>query len=246
MIRRYLQIKECLKETLELFNDGQLFTNRHDEALSELISSLQPIEEAVVTLSKKNTNLMSAEGAMKFIHAALSKQTSAFSKQLLELVMKRYNERRNEEIISLLLLLQTGSFPKSTQGFEYSSKAQIKRTANELIGRLFPDSEVVHSDETSASRSPQSVQEGIQSLTQVAEKTIDKNLEKDLKLFEATGEKSQRLKKLYDALVSIQPTSTSCEQVFSVAGSFKTKIRNRIMPRKLSILVWLKYYFVKN
>lgn len=63
-------------------------------------------------------------------------------------------------------------------------------------------------------------------------------------VLEANGEKSQRLEKLYLAAKSIKPTSTDCEQAFSIAGSFKTKIRNRLTPKMLNILVWLKYYFV--
>ena len=90
------------------------------------------------------------------------------------------------------------------------------------------------------------IQDGIAKLLKPAEKSINKNLEKDIKLFEASGEKSSRLIKIHDALKSIQPTSTDCEQLFSIASSIKTKVRNRMRSEILETLVWLKDYFIKN
>lgn len=115
--------------------------------------------------------------------------------------------------------------------------------------RLFPDSGLDLTDETKVIESdhcPASFQDGIYSFTQPLKKISDKSLDNEFNLLLATDEKSQRLQKLLNALLSIQPTSTSCEQVFSVAGSFKTKIRNRLTPQKLKMLVWLKYYFSSN
>ena len=50
----------------------------------------------------------------------------------------------------------------------------------------------------------------------------------------------------YNALLTIQATSTITERVFSVAGIFKTKIRNRMQSKNLNILVFLKYYFLRS
>jgi hypothetical protein len=40
------------------------------------------------------------------------------------------------------------------------------------------------------------------------------------------AQKQKKLEKTISALETIQPTSTSSERTFSVAGSFSTKVRN--------------------
>lgn len=213
--------------------------------MSDLLSALEPVQESVIKLSHHNSNLLIAEAAVKFIHQSLSSLQSSFALELLESVMARYNARRNEEIISLLLFLHTGSYPKSSSIFEYSNKTTIKRTASKLMDRLFPVVTTPSQEVQSGAGGKPSMQDGINELTKRSDK-VEGSLEKDFKLLEALGEKSVRLNHLHQALLTIQPTSTSCEQVFSVAGSFKTKVRNRMSPEKLGILVWLKYFFTKR
>lgn len=252
MIRRYLEIKSHLKAALELFNDGQLFQSRYDDTLAELSAVLQPIEEAVVTLSKHSSNIMIAEVAIKFIYQKLNSINSSLAKDLAETVLTRYNQRRNEKDLSLLLFLETGAYPKSSFKFKYSPKKDILETAAAMLKQLFPDEEPTSQEQEGyGSDENMSLQDGIDKFTERVHQhqvraTVTEYLDKDIKMFEATGEKSQRLTKLHNALMSFQPTSTSCEQAFSVAGSFKTKVRNRMSPEKLRILLWLKYYFTKR
>lgn len=121
----------------------------------------------------------------------------------------------------------------------------MKKVANKLIDRLFPDiTKPQQEQQTASSNGNPSLEDGLNEMTKQASKS-ETNLDKDFKLLEASGEKSSRLEKLHNALLSIQPTSTSCEQVFSIAGSIKTKLRSRMKPKTLSILVWLKKYFSK-
>lgn len=72
------------------------------------------------------------------------------------------------------------------------------------------------------------------------------SIDSDLKAFEGTRERTERLNKLYIALKSIQATSTEVERTFSVAGNFKTKVRSRLSEEKLDILVNLKYHFLNK
>jgi hypothetical protein len=46
-------------------------------------------------------------------------------------------------------------------------------------------------------------------------------LDKDFEVLESTGDKTLRLVKLYKALLTIKPTSTICEQAFSVEDTSK-------------------------
>lgn len=253
MVRRYLVVKKDIVKALEMFNDGQLYTIRHDEALQELSDSLGPVEVSVTTLSKHSSNLIVAEAAIKYVVESLETFQSKLATDLVKAVTDRYSARRNKQALSLMLFLHTGSYPHadSKPGFEYSSKADIKRFANALSERLFshdataaaPIEDPQEEDEPTGSHNL-SIQDKIDELMKPTGKpTASANLDKDIKLFEATKEKSQRLEKLYNALFSIQPTSTSCEQAFSVTGSFKTKVRNRLEPNNLKVLAWLSSYF---
>ena len=65
----------------------------------------------------------------------------------------------------------------------------------------------------------------------------------EMKLLEATGKRPETLTKLYNCLSSIKPTSVESERAFSCAGNFISKIRARITPSTLNLLVFLKDYF---
>lgn len=97
-VKRYLEVKTYMKTTLELFNDGQLFTSRYDDDLKEILLALEHINDTVTLLSKRNANLMEAEGAVIHIIETLSSTvtTSELSARLLESVLKRYRQRRNQ------------------------------------------------------------------------------------------------------------------------------------------------------
>ena len=72
------------------------------------------------------------------------------------------------------------------------------------------------------------------------------NLDKEFRLFQATGKRTDGLEKLYKALLTIKPTSTASERVFSVSGVFKNKLRNKLSCEVLDALVFLKYYFANQ
>ena len=72
-------------------------------------------------------------------------------------------------------------------------------------------------------------------------------LDKELKMIEGNlGKRTNNLEQLYQALITIKPTSVDCERVFSVAGNFCTKIRSKLGAETLSNLVFLKYYFMHS
>lgn len=78
----------------------------------------------------------------------------------------------------------------------------------------------------------------------------ESNWEKDFKMFEATKQQTESLNQLMQALKTVQATSTIVERVFSVAGSFVTKVRNprrnRLAPKKTNMLVFLEYFFLRE
>ena len=58
-----------------------------------------------------------------------------------------------------------------------------------------------------------------------------------------TGQLSGKLLKLKHALLTVQPTTTDIESLFSVTGKIVTPIRNRLSDKMLNALIFLKCYF---
>jgi hypothetical protein len=57
------------------------------------------------------------------------------------------------------------------------------------------------------------------------------------------GTRTDNLQKLYNALLTIKPTSTDVERVFSTTNWYCSKIRSRLSDKSLSALVFLKFYY---
>lgn len=140
-------------------------------------------------------------------------------------------------------MLKTGTYPTDTVDLEYSSKRDIKKTAEILIARLF-GADLVEHDAVEPERSTNfNIDSGMDQYMKSCLKRPKSSLDKEFSLLESTKTRTTPLENLLLALMSLKPTSTVCEQAFSTASSFKTKSRNRMSPEKLNILVWLKYYF---
>lgn len=71
-------------------------------------------------------------------------------------------------------------------------------------------------------------------------------IKKEFLLFEQTGKRSPNLESLYKALLSVKPTSTENERVFSISGNVVNKIRNRLSDKAINALVFLKAYFIRQ
>lgn len=169
-----------------------------------------------------------------------------FSRKILLSLMDRYKERRNKHLVSLLILLQTKSYPKKSKFVNYSSDKETKQTATALMNRLFPNesksNESEEDEQNNHNTAQNSLRECVNSM--LMPKSNEKlTLSKEIDCMVLTKERSMRLEKLYIALKSVQPTSTSCEQTFSTSGAVKNKVRNRLNSDHLNKLVLLRYHF---
>jgi hypothetical protein len=70
-------------------------------------------------------------------------------------------------------------------------------------------------------------------------------VKKEMNLFEATKNRPSNLEKLYNALMTIPPTSVESERAFSSASLFVTKNRNRLKPETIHALSFLRQFFRK-
>ena len=246
MVKRYLEVRECIAKALDNWDENERFTNIHDDCLQELVCVLEPIQQVVLTLSKSDSNLLVAEGAMQFVLEKLKSLSSPIAARMFESLLQRYNERRNKDFLSLLMFLQTRQYPQNNSIFCYSSKAIIKMYAKDLSRRIFPSTTVGQADSATPENDENlsDIDKSISLFMTPSSSKIDsENLIQDLKIFEATGSRSDRLDILHKALLSLKPTSTDCERAFSIKGIFKNKTRNRLSSTKLNWLIWLKNFF---
>ena len=62
-------------------------------------------------------------------------------------------------------------------------------------------------------------------------------------LFESNPtDRPERLQKLYNALLTVKPTSVEPERAFSIMNYFCTKLRNRMHDSVLDALVFVRQY----
>lgn len=125
-------------------------------------------------------------------------------------------------------------------------RIKIKQKALKLFSRSFPEVENLGTSDDSIQviQVGSNIQDGIDRMIKPSNKPDVGSLDKDFPILVSQTARPERLEKLYKALLSIKPTSTACELTLSVDLSFKTRIRNRLSPKKLNALTCLKYYFV--
>jgi hypothetical protein len=240
----------CYGLTLLTVLQNLSFTEEHDDVLKEILDVLTPIEEAVVKLSAEDSNLIIAEGAINFVCVSLKQQNTELSRNMLKALQVRVSQRRKQDLVTLIIFLCNGKYPKNNEFLKYSSKPLVKELAVKLYDRMFPSNNSRVENEEPEEQDVSEVFNIEASISSFQQKQQNSDLintvDKDLKYFELTGNHPKSLQLLYDALLSIRPTSTFNEQVFSVAGNFKNKIRNRTSEKTLNALVWLKIFFSRT
>lgn len=212
-------------------------------------------------MSKQSSNLLTADGTLLYVFQELESVVDfPLASEFLSNLKSRIEQRRNKDLISLLYFLHHGVYPQSNEYFGYASKHKVKTLATAIMDRLFPktspepdvesaidDDAVEHvPDSESLNQSYNKLQMCISSFTTPKSQNMGNlNMEREFKLFEVNkGKRSERLQKLYNALLTVKPTSTSSERVFSVAGTIKTKLRNQMSSDTLNALIFLKFYFL--
>ena len=65
-------------------------------------------------------------------------------------------------------------------------------------------------------------------------------VQKECEVFEASGIRLANLQTLYEALLTIQPTSVEAERSFSACGLFVTKLRSRLHDSTIDALRFIR------
>lgn len=254
MIERYLEIKDAVRMTTAEF-EHQNLSVEEENILESFMTILKPIELAIIELSKNETNLLHAEAVFLFIEKTLSKIQTPIATKILESMFIRINERRNCILVTSIMFLNSGIIPNNTKYIHYCTERKVKEYLSLVFSRHFPyrmqsenSSEAIISSVIAVPSLYETLQSTISSLEVNIKDSQDDmtTLLNDLKIFEATRVRTEKVEKLFQALLTIRPTSTVCERVFSVSGNFNTKLRASLKYKTLNNLVFLKYYFLNE
>jgi hAT family C-terminal dimerisation region len=220
-------------------------------------------------LSKNSATLLTAEGVYKFLFEKLDEFGTDLSKNLSKQIKKRMDERRDKILMTLIIFLESGNIPRSNKYFDYSTKDAAIALAVEIFERIHPsaydstqydDLEEVIEKITSESEDDESLnttilnkhslqqqlEVAISSITHVEEQNEASTtlLKKDFLLLSNSKTRTDNLNILFNELLTIKPTSTATERVFSIAGLTKTKIRTRLNFETFNPIIFLKYAFL--
>jgi len=260
MIKRVILIKSCIESALNKLNEKELFYTIDFDFLDELVKILDPLEEAITIMSKNNCDLLIAEGSIKFIFQRLRENKTSLSKEIFYSLKNQITKRRNKELISLIKFLQTISFDFIDQNdeiFIYSSKKEIITFAQKVYERLFPDEdeniltttiETIEDDlfQLENENLQKNLKDFIEEEKKTTKKIKNETIKNDINISITNGELTFKLRKLFNALLTIQPSSISSERSFSVAKRFVSANRNRLSDELINCFVYLNFYFKKK
>lgn len=258
MISEFLKLRNCINHTLLDLN-LETFYETEFEILHNILKELEPLAVATNKLSSDTVTLLEADAILKFTLSSTGNSDTVFANNLKAALSERIFQRRNITVNTLIMYLHNGSIPKSCKNLKYSSKTAAKHLAVKLYDRLFVDNmdESVGSESSSGcnemSSNPMTLEDklnmtidSIQTHQMEVNKAESYNLIDDFEYLEKFKKRSEKLNLIYNSLLTINPTSTISERVFSVSSNIKTKVKNRMSPKHLDCILFLKYYFKKN
>jgi len=253
MINSILESKPLIIKHLKTPDEKALLRGLDFNFLESMKQILSPIEEGMLLMSKDDSNLLSAEAALKYVFSELSSINTDVSMDLCNELEVQFKKRRNKNMVSLLKFLNTGSIDFTTEkvanGLAYSKQKDMEAFAQKLLNRLFPHEDSSDSDsskekeDSTASPVKKDLNYFLQQENSGIQKVKTGKIHDDFELVKRTKVLPDNLKKLYAALLTVKPSSIASESSFSNAVNFATKQRNRMEDNLLDSLLISKYFF---
>lgn len=214
------------------------------ENLKILKACLEPLAFASKSLTKEIVDIGKAESIISFTINSLTKIENCFAKEIATNLIKRIDERRNKEVVSVLTFFSSN---KRCQYFQYLDKEDMSNFIQNFYKHHFKNnsySESMSSDsEIDGEKSDCDIDEQFSKFTQSSNKRSKNEVNfKDMVLaFEASGSLNPKIKAVVESLSTLQPTSIHNERTFSICGELNRLRRNRMGSDLLNALVILKY-----
>ena len=212
---------------IELSSDIYFSDEEFDE-LEDLIAALEPVKIGTEALCRRDATLISADEVTKFIYQQLNMQTSSFSKELLASFIKRMNQRRNLEVMALLLYLNNPDVIENQSpdvfGIPQVKRPNLAKISANIFCRLFekncsseennqdlPDNEMEQEEINNieqpslAEQLEQSIRDAMSSTNskRMRPETSSKSILKEMSVFELTKTRTKNLDMLFNVLKGI-------------------------------------------
>ena len=265
LLQDFIKVHKELKIATVVSGKEFDITEAEIETIKELIKALEPLEWLVKQLCHENANLLEAENLILFTLKKLEGQSSNISKTMLERFEARIAQRWEPKVIHTMKYLENPAFlsQKTDQFGNKISRKVILELITKLLQRFTPNDEENANDTTEENEveisenieenSKETLSDEYAKFLKEAEKRSEtKNLpkinsqtvDKEMKCYECNGTKTENLKLLQKALLTIKPTSVEAERAFSAMGLFATKLRNSLNDDTLNALVMMRQYYM--
>lgn len=226
---------------------------------------LTPAKIAIEALSASKIDLIRAEVILDFLLDEVKSVDGYYAQEFYKILVQKLEKRRNHNLFNLASYLNNPSTYADREHFKIPSKASIQKFGAVLILRLFDQEQQENSNDTSDKSSEpccskdcnetkeQTLYEKLyqsigssknDSQTKPPEATTFDKIQQEFKHFEKFHQRTSSLEKLFQALMTVQPTSTQSERNFSMSNGVICKIRTGLGDQEIDNLCFLKSYFL--
>ena len=220
------------------------------EIIEGLCSLLEPVKHASDAVCRNDATLLSADSSLEWLVDKLSSDKSLLGPKLHAAVIERIGERRDPTLVALVKYMHKGLISKDFMGIKISKKNMVE-LADKIFERLELQAHITEEDEAEEEKKETVVKDMKTELQHFIESSlatsdvvpVAKSFDGDFKLYDSQKQRTKKMTLLFNAVLTIKPTSVEAERTFSTSGNFATKIRSRLGDDTLSALVMLKRHF---
>ena len=265
MIERFLKLKNGISKALRVIASTENVFEEEWAMLNNQVEVLCPLKIVLKLASSEDATLLKADMRMKVCLNKLSNKDNPLAISMKECLIDRYLSRRHKDVVSLLRYL-TNPEPENKTGssnlLPTASRQVIKSFAEQAILRLFPNEikniEIEDDSMTTVTSDHKMQDEAMDNdLLSQYMKELEKlwlpkktsrlfNINTEFKHYDATHQKTNNLQLLFDALLTMKPTSVEAERLFSATGYFLSKLRTGMGENTLNALCFLRCYLRKK
>lgn len=253
MLERVIISRQCIQKAqidIQIREEKKL-TDQDFKTIQQISNVLKPVRLAVTSLSRRDANLLTAEGILKFVFNELDATGTEMGKEMKKAIDQRIVQDRYTKESVILQYLHN---PQA----KLQKKSVVKTYCCEFLRRMKCEEKGVQTsddDLKSYEKEHSTTKETNQIMEETLERAIADSLRKnpsesdndfnsviasEIASAEQSGKLGFYLQKVYDHLITIPPTSVEAERAFSTAGYFCSKIRNRLSDKSLDVLCFIR------
>ncbi|XP_028164241.1 uncharacterized protein LOC114355542 [Ostrinia furnacalis] len=276
MLERFLKLKSCIQKALIDVKSDISFSDTEIACLQNLHTCLDMIKSTVEVLCRRNSTILTADTALKFLVKSLENQYSVTGEKLANSLKRRIKERRLYKVVGALQYLQNPN--QFMNGTEEDDDTYQKPTYDEMKNLICQTAALNGDNCTSTSANKNSSSETpCESDSETPSLSFKELLDRhiislasdsrdpqphpssspsgsdlptlihvEMALYENGGGCGEILKTVLNRLLAIPPTSVESERAFSTAGIFCNKMRSRLNDDTLDGFMFLRSRLLKN